>query len=769
MARFRLTLLLPALALASAGCLGRATLVQPAGMQPGPAAAATAAIEEPTLLEGVATLQGKALPNAPVGMVDARTGQAAGIIAVGAGHVIAMGAGHLTGPAGIIAVGAGHYALAQANDAPVFRTDAQGRFSVPVSGLTAGLSARLTVQNGAGSALATTLAGTPSGIIAVGAGHVIAMGAGHLTGPAGVVAVGAGHYALRQADAEGLEVNEGTTLMSHVANAPLRLTGTLKPAAAAQAVEKLVDALSQTLPDAQRHYAGNPAETSRLLAATAADGGPRDTAAVNGAIAASGVGAQARTIAIAALQQLAAAASEPANRDGTAPATPATVPVLGTSLNLKLGGEAVTVTGANGATQPLASLAAPGAAAALNGTSGSSGSSGSGGSNGPNGANGAGDPTPPPPNVSGHVYDEGGNGVAGVTVTAMSATSEALGLATTDASGAYAMSLPAIEALTILKAEKTGLTVIQGFTPVSPGSTLARDFGGGSDAQQGAAFLPAHPVVIGLDPVLGSGDATTGFRLRFGGGHLDAVALDQLGGSLRISPALSPPLGDAASLTTLPSLLWQQGSTDTYHPTAGPLQVTANAAAQTLEASFPAPLAGGSYQIFFASSGVPVLDAQAQPFGGLQNGQGNTSSFNWLPAPPGQLLAGTFRVNVLPFTRAFPAAYALPETRWLDGTLNGLTCLTQPPLTPPVLVSATRSGPSQLTVQFSGPFLTWMQAGAVAQEQKANYIVKDDANHTGTPLLATLQPPATVLLDVTGSVPGTPTSLTFQGVTVPIP
>ncbi|MFN3429596.1 MAG: hypothetical protein ACK46X_06555, partial [Candidatus Sericytochromatia bacterium] len=127
--------------LAGCGGSGEPTPVYLDHMNPGPAS---------LILQGQATFHGEPIANADIRVVDARTDrQAASIVSAGSGNLVAVGSSQL------IAVGSGN---AVGPVAPL-RTDAEGRFSLRVSGLGAGGAARVVVVAGT-NALSTLVIGS---------------------------------------------------------------------------------------------------------------------------------------------------------------------------------------------------------------------------------------------------------------------------------------------------------------------------------------------------------------------------------------------------------------------------------------------------------------------------------------------------------------------------------------------------------------------------------------------------------------------------------
>lgn len=307
------------------------------------------------VLEGVAEFHGEAIKNADISLVDARTGDAAQVIAVGAGHVIAVGAGHLvdadaattagviavgaghaqdtTNTAGVIAVGAGHLTPGASGNviavgaghvvavgAGHFSTDAEGHFSIPVAGLNQGAAARLVVQQGA-SALTTTVGGTTNGVIAVGAGHVIA--------------VGAGHYGLKQAASGGIVIDETSTSLSHLVSGVIRLTGRLKEEASGPVIQKLIASVEPLAPSLAAQFKANPSLANTLAQATSGvDGTATVRSSVESVLSAAGNQALIFSALKDAVTELVALSKDPANRDAKATQQPTlNVPLIGTGLS----------------------------------------------------------------------------------------------------------------------------------------------------------------------------------------------------------------------------------------------------------------------------------------------------------------------------------------------------------------------------------------------------------------------------------------------------
>lgn len=340
-----------------AACQQLPAPVAPEGVPEPGASPAAPASAGPLAISARATFRGAPLADAPVSVFDARSGEPASVVAVGAGHlgdagpaptagVIAVGAGHAQGAAnaaGVVAVGAGH-----------LRTDANGGLDLSVSGLAPGEAAQVVVQAGA-NALSVTLLGTANGVVAVGAGHVIA--------------VGAGHYRLAQGTAAApLAIDETSTVMAQVASGPLRLSAALTPAAAAPALEAFARAVAPLAGPLPGRFAAEPIAANRAVEALdAATGRTRDPAAVAGLL--SGAQPQLRGACRDVLVALDAAARRPENRSGGAPQAPVALVGTGLSASVAAGG-AIRVRTASGGE------VAPDAPEAFAGASGRSGGSG---------------------------------------------------------------------------------------------------------------------------------------------------------------------------------------------------------------------------------------------------------------------------------------------------------------------------------------------------------------------------------------------------------
>ncbi len=275
------------------------------------------------ILEGQATFHGEPIANAAIRVVDARTDrQAASIVSAGSAGIVAVGSSQL------IAVGSGN---AVGPVAPLL-TDAEGRFSLRVSGLGAGEAARVVVVAGT-NALSTLVIGSA-------------------TAPGR-------QYGVMQAPTGGLAINETTTTVAHLAGGVLKLSRLLRPEAAEPMLQELMTGLQRQMPTYERTFRDSPATGNRIAEDTdPVTGGPRraQTGTVPGLVANTATRQAVFTLNKDALASIARGVADGASQ---APDLPAVreqvkdVPLVGTGLTASVEPEAIELETPDGRTLEL--------------------------------------------------------------------------------------------------------------------------------------------------------------------------------------------------------------------------------------------------------------------------------------------------------------------------------------------------------------------------------------------------------------------------------